>query len=102
MHYHSAAATCVVTQVTCEGDPAVDAAHAMGIAVYAWTVDDPGEMELLFGYGVDGIITDRPDNLRTVIDGMQRSRSGGAFVPSIPNNYALTSEVGSARLDWSV
>jgi len=91
MYYHTAAATCFVTQVTLGGDPAtdctdhydalnlpgggitvevVDAAHALGIAVYAWTVDLPEDMELLFGYGVDGIITDRPDVLRQVIDAM--------------------------------
>ena len=32
-----------------------------------WTVNDPSEMCTLVGLGVDGIITDYPDRLRTVM-----------------------------------
>ncbi len=32
-----------------------------GIAVYAWTVDDPERMKLLASWGVSGICTNRPD-----------------------------------------
>lgn len=39
----------------------IDAAHARGIAVQAWTINDPAEMTVLIGRGVDGIITDRID-----------------------------------------
>ena len=38
----------------------VEAAHALGLAVHVWTVDDPAETECLCGIGVDGIMTDRP------------------------------------------
>lgn len=39
----------------------IDAAHARGIAVQVWTINDPAEMEELIARGVDGIITDRID-----------------------------------------
>ncbi|MEV0563791.1 glycerophosphodiester phosphodiesterase family protein [Dactylosporangium sp. NPDC050588] len=41
-------------------------AHANGIKVIPWTVDDPATMNKLIDDGVDGIITDYPDRLRTV------------------------------------
>ena len=39
----------------------VGAAHAAGIVVNAWTVDDPDVMRSLVELGVDGIITNVPD-----------------------------------------
>ena len=41
-------------------------AHARGLAVLAWTVNEPADMERLIDMGVDGIITDYPDRLRRV------------------------------------
>ncbi len=42
-------------------------AHALGIKVLPWTVNDRSEMRRLIDLGVDGIITDYPDRLRSVM-----------------------------------
>lgn len=42
-------------------------AHRLGVRVVVWTVDDPDQMHQLLDMGVDGIITDRPDVLRSVM-----------------------------------
>ena len=41
----------------------VDAAHADGIAVLAWTVNDPERAERLVDWGVDTVITDAVDRI---------------------------------------
>jgi glycerophosphoryl diester phosphodiesterase len=47
----------------------VAAAHARGIRVVPWTVDDEATMHKLIDDGVDGLITDYPDRLRSVMAG---------------------------------
>jgi glycerophosphoryl diester phosphodiesterase len=46
----------------------IEAAHRLGLAVHVWTVDDAAEMERLVGLGVDGVISDRPSLLASVLD----------------------------------
>jgi len=43
------------------------ACHKRGVAVHVWTIDDPEEMTRLVNLGVDGIMTDRPETLWTVL-----------------------------------
>ncbi len=57
-------------------DPdAIAEAHALGLAVIPWTVNDPKDMERALALGIDGLITDHPDRLRAVL------QSKGIAVP---------------------
>ena len=42
-------------------------AHARGLPVHAWVIDDAADMRRLLALGVDGIVTDRPDVLLAVL-----------------------------------
>lgn len=42
-------------------------AHANGLHVHVWTIDDPDEINQLLDRGVDGIMTDRTDVLKSVL-----------------------------------
>lgn len=54
-------------------------ARRLGLTVLPWTVNDAPTMERLIGWGVDGIITDRPDILRAVM-----AARGMALPPPAP------------------
>ncbi len=45
----------------------VEAAHERGIHVHVWTINDEPTMHRMLDLGVDGIMTDRPDVLRSVM-----------------------------------
>lgn len=42
-------------------------AHRVGRHVHVWTIDDPDRMRMLLARGVDGLMTDRTDVLRSVL-----------------------------------
>lgn len=46
----------------------VESAHARGVAVQYWTIDDEDEMRMLIALGADGIMTDNPSVLKKVLD----------------------------------
>ena len=42
----------------------VQEAHALGLTVLAWTVNEPAQIARMMDLGVDGIVSDRPDLVR--------------------------------------
>lgn len=50
-----------------DGEGFVDRAHSLGLRVIPWTVDDAPTMRQQIAFGVDGIITDYPGLLRSVL-----------------------------------
>ena len=54
-------------------------AHSLGLLVSVWTVNKPADIEKMIDLGVDSIISDYPDRVRSVL-----SRRGLAMPPQIP------------------
>lgn len=46
----------------------VQAAHSRGVRVDVWTIDEPKEMRRLLELGADSVMTNRPAELRRVLD----------------------------------
>ncbi|ALM52755.1 glycerophosphodiester phosphodiesterase family protein [Halomonas huangheensis] len=57
----------------------VERAHQADYQLFAWTVNQPGQMARLLDMGVDGIITDRPDRLAALLD-ERRQLGDGALL----------------------
>lgn len=56
-------------------------AHDLGLLVLPWTVNEPDAMRRLIAWGVDGLISDRPDLAATVV----RSAPGDALGDALAN-----------------
>jgi glycerophosphoryl diester phosphodiesterase len=56
----------------------VRAVHDAEREVHVWTIDDPDEMRELLQLGIDGIVTNRCDLLRAIVDGPDRGSTRGA------------------------
>ncbi len=46
----------------------VDRAHRVGVDIHLWTINDPDEMDAFLDMGVDGIMTDDPATLESLVD----------------------------------
>jgi glycerophosphoryl diester phosphodiesterase len=57
-------------------------AHARGLAVHVWTIDDAATMRELLCMGVDGIMTDRPSVLHEVLADFNAETDCGAEPPA--------------------
>ncbi|MDX1578862.1 MAG: glycerophosphodiester phosphodiesterase, partial [Gemmatimonadota bacterium] len=51
----------------------VEEAHAAGLAVHPFTVDDEGAMGRLLDLGVDGLFTNVPARMRALVDARRQS-----------------------------
>jgi glycerophosphoryl diester phosphodiesterase len=51
----------------------VRAVQAAGLEVHVWTVNDAADMIRLLDLGVDGIVTDRCDVLKALVDSRMRA-----------------------------
>jgi glycerophosphoryl diester phosphodiesterase len=56
-------------------------AHRRNLPVHVWTVDEVADMHRLLDWGVDGIMTDRPDRLAAVLN----ERVGRPLPPGPPD-----------------
>ena len=63
------AAEAINPHVSLVDRPFVEAAHAAGLRVYPYTANERAEMARLADCGVDGIITNYPDRLASLLDG---------------------------------
>jgi glycerophosphoryl diester phosphodiesterase len=64
-------------------------AHKRGMKVYAWTIDDPVQLSVMMSRGVDGVITDRPDVARQVLELRAQLSPAGRFIIWIAGETGL-------------
>jgi len=65
-----------VAAVAIAGEEFVVEAHAAGVRVGTWTVDEPEDIERLFGMGVDAVATNRPEVAVPIRDATRARRAG--------------------------
>ena len=53
----------------------IEHAHRAGLLVKVWTVDDPADMRRLLEWGVDALISDRPDLAAAIVAPLRTGRS---------------------------
>ncbi len=50
----------------------IEKAHAKGVKVIPWTVNEKDKMKQMISYGVDGLITDYPNRARALLDELSK------------------------------
>jgi glycerophosphoryl diester phosphodiesterase len=70
----------------------VQRAHAAGQDVYIWTVDDPAWMFVGLSRGVDGLITDKPDVARKVLERRAQMSEPQRFLAALLIRFGATTD----------
>jgi len=70
----------------------VQRAHAAGQDVYIWTVNDPAWMVVALGRGVDGLITDKPDLARRVVERRAQMSEPQRFLAALLIRFGATTD----------
>jgi len=70
----------------------VQRAHAAGQDVYIWTVNDPAWMFVAMSRGVDGLITDKPDLARRVIERRAQMSEPQRFLAALLIRFGATTD----------
>jgi glycerophosphoryl diester phosphodiesterase len=83
-HVPALGADCVQVPPTWRGVNVVDArfvssVHRAGLPVHVWTINDEPTMARLLDLGVDGVMTDRPRLLRSLLNGRGQWPGSGAW-----------------------
>jgi glycerophosphoryl diester phosphodiesterase len=72
----------------------VRAAHANGKQVYVWTVNDAPTMSRMIGRGVDGLLTDRPELARSVLEQRARMSAPQRLLLELAGVFGVAPEIG--------
>lgn len=82
------------------------ALHAAGFVVVPWTVNEPERLEALFAWGLDGVITDRPDLAHAFLDAgrpVHGHRGARGLAPeSTPAAFIEGLRAGASVLEFDV
>lgn len=88
-----------------ESADSVEQLHRAGFRVVPWTVNEPARMRELAAWGVDGLITDRPDLAPPPLQRVQGHRGARGLRPesTLPGfELALELGVGTLELDLTL
>jgi glycerophosphoryl diester phosphodiesterase len=69
-------------------------AHANGKQVYVWTVNDAPTMSRMIGRGVDGLLTDRPELARSVLEQRARMSAPQRLLLELAGIFGVAPEIG--------
>jgi glycerophosphoryl diester phosphodiesterase len=100
-HGHKAEQVLSPLDATVLGEqPAVNVAslHAAGFRVIPWTTNDPAKTRALMALHVDGIISDRPDILQSVLKEARSAAAGDAAQLAYLDKFVVSAHRGGRGL----